>query len=235
IPLAVSAAFHSRYMQVSQKEFSKYLKNFTFSSLKTPVIANATARPYQDKEIPQLLSKQIISSVLWVESVRYLMGQGEQAFAEIGSSILTNMVKEIQRTEQPLKIAEEEKSSPEAGKSKLIQPAVTKKIDNSQFGKKAIKTTSQAAKKLKSSSRPSLTTLENHKITATALGNSAFRKEYGIKYAYLAGGMYMGIASKEMVVRLGKAGMMGFLGTGGLSLRKIKDDVKYIKQELNKG
>ncbi len=75
IPLAVSAAFHSRYMQVAQNEFSKYLTPFTFSSLKTPVIANATARPYQDKEIPQLLSKQIVSSVLWVESVRYLMRQ----------------------------------------------------------------------------------------------------------------------------------------------------------------
>ncbi len=237
IPLAVSAAFHSRYMQVSQKEFSKYLKNFTFSSLKTPVIANATARPYQDKEIPQLLSKQIVSSVLWVESVRYLMGQGEQAFVEIGSSILTNMVKEIQRTEQPLKIAaEEEKPLPEVGKSKLIQPAVTKKVDKSLSGKKEINATSSAAKqKSKSSSKPPILTPENYQITAAALGNSAFRKEYGVKYAYLAGGMYMGIASKEMVVRLGKAGMMGFLGTGGLSLRKIKDDVKYIKQELNKG
>ncbi len=235
IPLVVSAAFHSRYMQAAQMEFSEYLEPFTFSSLKTPVIANATARPYPDRKISQLLSRQIASSVLWVESVRYLMGVGEQTFTEIGSSILTNMVKEIQRTEQPLKIAEEEKSLPEADKPKSVQPIITDETDKSSPGKETICGTSPVKQEAKLLSEQSNRTQENHQITATSLGNSTFRKEYGLKYAYLGGGMYMGIASKEMVVRLGKAGMMGFLGAGGLSLSRIKDDVKYIQQELNKG
>ena len=43
------------------------------------------------------------------------------------------------------------------------------------------------------------------------LGSATFREDYGIKYAYLAGGMYRGIASSELVIALGKAGLMGFL------------------------
>ena len=40
-------------------------------------------------------------------------------------------------------------------------------------------------------------------ITADALGSRDFRKEYRVKYAYLAGAMYKGIASKELVVAMG--------------------------------
>ena len=54
-----------------------------------------------------------------------------------------------------------------------------------------------------------------------ALGNAEFKSDYGISYAYLAGAMYKGIASQELVVKLGKAGLMGFLGTGGLRLERM--------------
>ncbi|MGA8164061.1 MAG: ACP S-malonyltransferase [Waddliaceae bacterium] len=80
LPLNVSAAFHSRYMQEAQKEFAFFLKQFSFSPLKTPVIANATARPYQDGEVADLLARQIAGSVLWSDSIYYLMDQGEVTF-----------------------------------------------------------------------------------------------------------------------------------------------------------
>ena len=44
--------------------------------------------------------------------------------------------------------------------------------------------------------------------------------------------MYKGIASKEMVVRMGKAGLLGFLGTGGLALERIESDLLFIQHEL---
>ena len=59
-------------------------------------------------------------------------------------------------------------------------------------------------------------------ISAADLGSAQFRVRYGIARAYLAGAMYKGIASKEMVVAMGKAGLMGFLGTGGLRLEQIE-------------
>jgi trans-AT polyketide synthase/acyltransferase/oxidoreductase domain-containing protein len=70
---------------------------------------------------------------------------------------------------------------------------------------------------------------------AENLGSAAFKKDYGIKYAYMSGAMYRGIASKELVVSMGKAGLMGFLGTGGLRLDKIRDDIEYIQETLSNG
>lgn len=69
-------------------------------------------------------------------------------------------------------------------------------------------------------------------ITAESLGDSDFKKDYGLRYAYLAGAMYKGIASKELVVAMGKAGMMGYLGTGGLDLSEVESAIRHIKSEL---
>ncbi|MBP9691778.1 MAG: PfaD family polyunsaturated fatty acid/polyketide biosynthesis protein [Alphaproteobacteria bacterium] len=64
------------------------------------------------------------------------------------------------------------------------------------------------------------------------LGSQDFKKEYGLKHAYLAGAMYKGIASSELVIKLGKAHYMGFLGTGGLKLEKIEKAIQDIQQHL---
>ncbi|EGD48843.1 malonyl CoA-acyl carrier protein transacylase [Ruminiclostridium papyrosolvens DSM 2782] len=72
-------------------------------------------------------------------------------------------------------------------------------------------------------------------ITAYSLGDAGFKKDYNLKYVYLTGAMYRGIASKEMVVSMGKAGMMGFFGTGGLKLNQIEEAIKYIQKELSGG
>ncbi|RAP24076.1 Malonyl CoA-acyl carrier protein transacylase [Brevibacillus laterosporus] len=69
----------------------------------------------------------------------------------------------------------------------------------------------------------------------TTVGCKQFMRDYQLQYAYLAGGMYKGIASKEMVVKLGKAGMMGFLGTGGLHVQQIEQSIQYIQKELKSG
>ncbi|MGA1868032.1 MAG: ACP S-malonyltransferase [bacterium] len=73
------------------------------------------------------------------------------------------------------------------------------------------------------------------KITASSLGSKEFKKDYHIKYAYVAGAMYKGIASKELVVKMGKAGLMAYLGTGGLSLDAIEESIQYIQKELDHG
>ncbi len=47
--------------------------------------------------------------------------------------------------------------------------------------------------------------------------------------------MYHGIASPELVVRLGKAGCIGYLGTGGLSLAQVEQDIARIQRGLPHG
>ncbi len=72
-------------------------------------------------------------------------------------------------------------------------------------------------------------------ILPESLGNQAFKQTYRLKYAYLTGAMFKGIASPELVIRMGKAGMMGFLGTGGLKLPQIEEAIQIIQQALKAG
>lgn len=72
-------------------------------------------------------------------------------------------------------------------------------------------------------------------IEPHALGSSTFRRRYGIKYAYLTGAMYKGIASKELVAAIGRAGLMGFLGTGGMTLAEMDRDILFIQRQLGRG
>jgi trans-AT polyketide synthase, acyltransferase and oxidoreductase domains len=72
-------------------------------------------------------------------------------------------------------------------------------------------------------------------ISPRSLGSASFRKNHGIKYAYLSGAMYKGIASKELVVAMGQAGLMGYLGTGGLALDVIESAIRHIQTHLAQG
>lgn len=65
------------------------------------------------------------------------------------------------------------------------------------------------------------------------LGSQLFCQDYKIKLAYVAGAMYKGISSKELVVRMGKANLLSFLGTGGLSLSTIEENICYIQSNLH--
>ena len=113
-PLNTSGAFHSRYMQPAREKFEAYLKKFKFSDLKVPVISNVSAKPYENGEILENLSKQIVSSVKWSDSIQYLMGlRGGKAnghadsmeFEEIGNGdVLAKLVDKI-RDETPRYLA----------------------------------------------------------------------------------------------------------------------------------
>ena len=96
LPLKVSAAFHSRYMDEAGDEFSRFLESIDFGALETPVISNVTARPYESDNVRENLGKQITSSVRWQESIEYLLGQGNPEFTEIGpGTVLTKLVQQI--------------------------------------------------------------------------------------------------------------------------------------------
>jgi len=96
IPLKVSGAFHSRYMQDAQNEFAGFLKSFEFQPVQIPVIANYTAASYQDGETINNMTQQISSPVRWVESIQYLKQQPEPEFEEVGpGNVLTKLIKQI--------------------------------------------------------------------------------------------------------------------------------------------
>jgi trans-AT polyketide synthase/acyltransferase/oxidoreductase domain-containing protein len=207
VPLNVSGAFHSPLMAEAREEFARFLSQFPLRRPTLPVLSNVTARPYEDTGVAQRLADQITSSVQWTNTIRYLMGAGETEFKEIGpGQILTRLVKQIRAEAQPLVVTEPAE--------KRVLPAA----------------------KAPPRSQPADTPLSSPGgISPFSLGSESFKADYRIKYAYLSGAMFKGISSKELVVRMGKAGLMGFLGTGGMSPADIESNLLYIKRELSEG
>ncbi len=72
-------------------------------------------------------------------------------------------------------------------------------------------------------------------LTPNMLGDPSFCKTYGTRYAYCAGAMANGISTEEMVLALGKAGLMGSFGAGGLSPNRIETAIQKIKTALPQG
>ncbi len=96
VPLKVSGAFHSRYMQDAQNEFAAFLNQFKVNPLEIPVISNYTAMPYKNDETLNNMIQQISNPVRWLESIQYLKQQPEPEFEEIGpGNILTKLIGQI--------------------------------------------------------------------------------------------------------------------------------------------
>lgn len=64
------------------------------------------------------------------------------------------------------------------------------------------------------------------------LGEESFRRAYGLDYACYGGAMANGISSEEMVIALGKAGMMGSYGAGGMSPQRVEEAIHKIQAAL---
>ncbi|MFP7318952.1 ACP S-malonyltransferase [Bacillus spizizenii] len=103
LPLNVSGAFHSRYMNKAKEEFEQFLQTFHFSPLSIPVISNVYAKPYTYELMKQTLADQINHSVKWTESISYLMKKGQLEFEEIGpGNVLTGLIHRIKKDAEPM-------------------------------------------------------------------------------------------------------------------------------------
>ncbi|WP_369168025.1 ACP S-malonyltransferase [Streptomyces sp. R28] len=71
--------------------------------------------------------------------------------------------------------------------------------------------------------------------TADTLGAATFRERYGLRRAYLLGALYGGISGREMLGAAAKAGLLGFLGTGGMPLDEVDGLLRDLSGELGLG
>jgi malonyl CoA-acyl carrier protein transacylase len=104
IPLAVSAAFHSRHMERAAAAFEDFLDGMKFRPLHIPVIANVTGQPYPgglpSATVRSLLVRQIASPVLWTQSVHTILQWGEAEFCEVGpGNVLTRLLQQIRQSD----------------------------------------------------------------------------------------------------------------------------------------
>ncbi|GAA2063038.1 hypothetical protein GCM10009801_06620 [Streptomyces albiaxialis] len=66
-------------------------------------------------------------------------------------------------------------------------------------------------------------------VTADSLGAAGFRERYGLRRAYAVGSMHGGISGPELLRATGKAGLLGFLGTGGLSPDEVERQLGEVE------
>jgi malonyl CoA-acyl carrier protein transacylase len=99
IPLKVSGAFHSRYMTPVKGKFQEFIEPMVLNPFTIPLISNYSATPYPlEKEgIIKNMINQIDNPIKWLQSVEYLVYQGDCDFIEMGpGEVLTNIIKKIQ-------------------------------------------------------------------------------------------------------------------------------------------
>jgi len=97
--LPVAGAYHSRLMASAQPKVEAMLNAVPMKAPAMMVIANVTARPHaQPPDIRARLTEQVISSVRWEDSIRYLIEQGFTRFIELGpGAALSGFVKRIDK------------------------------------------------------------------------------------------------------------------------------------------
>ncbi len=85
MPLPVSGAFHSPLIQEAADEFATHLKSLDWKAPEFPVYFNVTAAPESDPaKIRDIMCKQMVSSVRWIEIIGNQYDAGCRNFFELG-------------------------------------------------------------------------------------------------------------------------------------------------------
>lgn len=95
IPLAVSGAFHSPFMDKASEEFGAFLNTCDIKSPVTTVYANRNAAPYEN--VVETMQAQINHPVLWEKTVRAMSEGGIDTFIEVGPG--QTLSKFVQKTD----------------------------------------------------------------------------------------------------------------------------------------
>lgn len=99
IPLAVAGAFHTPLMDSAVERLREALHEVPLQPPRITFVSNVDAQAHTDpEEIRQLLVRQVVSPVLWEDSMRYLLELGIDHFYEVGPGrVLRGLMKRINR------------------------------------------------------------------------------------------------------------------------------------------
>lgn len=97
VPLAVSGAFHSPFMEPARTEFAEAVRQTKFSAPRCPVYQNVNAQPTTNpQQIQDNLIAQLTAPVRWTQSVEQMVTDGATEFFECGpGKVLQGLVKKI--------------------------------------------------------------------------------------------------------------------------------------------
>jgi [acyl-carrier-protein] S-malonyltransferase len=95
IPLAVSGAFHSPFMEDAATQFASVLEQVPFAEASVPVLSNTDPTPERGGEaLKARLVRQMTSGVRWRETMDRLATEGMRTVVEIGpGKVLSGLIK----------------------------------------------------------------------------------------------------------------------------------------------
>lgn len=99
LPLNVSGAFHSPFMESAREDLEKAIQAVKFSTPSCKIYQNVDALPHTDpEEIRTNLIKQLTAPVRWTQSVLNMIADGATSFTEYGpGNVLEGLIKRIQK------------------------------------------------------------------------------------------------------------------------------------------
>ncbi|MDD5553414.1 MAG: ACP S-malonyltransferase [Candidatus Omnitrophica bacterium] len=100
--LEVSGAFHSSFMKGAASRLALELEKIKIGAPRIAVVSNVTARPVSGpQEIKDNLIRQITASVLWEDSMRFILSRGISRFFEFGpGKVLKGLMRRIDEKAQ---------------------------------------------------------------------------------------------------------------------------------------
>ncbi len=102
IPLKTSGPFHTRLLKEASIKLKEQLQSIEFKNFETSVIRNIDGNKYQNQDnMPEILSKHIISPVRFAESIKTMLDDGIDTFIEVGPG--KSLTSFIRRTDQTVK------------------------------------------------------------------------------------------------------------------------------------
>ena len=99
VPLQVSAAFHSPLMEKASRGLNEAIDKTEVGPARFPVYANVTAAPVTEPDaIRRTLREQLLSPVLWEQTMRAMTGAGIRRFVEVGNGrVLRGLVRGVDK------------------------------------------------------------------------------------------------------------------------------------------
>ena len=97
LPLSVSGAFHSPFMQPAKEELEAAIIATEFKTPLCPIYQNVDGKPHTNpEEIKNNLIAQLTAPVRWTASVQQMIADGASSFTECGpGAVLQGMIKKI--------------------------------------------------------------------------------------------------------------------------------------------
>jgi [acyl-carrier-protein] S-malonyltransferase len=109
VKLNVSGPWHSRSMEYARERFKPILAQCAFKNPQISVVNNVDAEMLNSGlEIPDKLTRQVCSPVLWRQSMERLVGAGFTHFVEVGpKKVLRGLMRRIDRGAKVLNVEDE--------------------------------------------------------------------------------------------------------------------------------